>query len=1170
MIGAIRYGRVPKKEEGGAAAPAAPAGTAESGEEKSILEFTMGEPVSVAAGDPIIKGDGGVFINTPIDGTFNGGTAENIEISGIDKSKFGIITSKRVYKKDKQLEKAEDIPKDVTFADIRVEVNFPPDETDGSSPDLTQYLYNFTPNTSVKIKQTEESCVAFLEKNKDNASESTKEKIKKVAGILSKLKGPSKFEKFKKLLASKFTGGIEGFKGLFTKHEIPLPPEVVEGLKEQTEDSKNCSIGATSPDPVTFVVTTAADGTISIKSDSGTNTLQGLFGSLAKKEEDKDKDGDGGEDGKNAGASDNDTTKNQSKSLVPAGNGKPPAGAGEDQGEEEATEEDADNEDAGAGESAGSLDENASSNVSDPLNQGNSPPTAPQPPGKPNVPVRPNRTALLQRTNQRNAAQAEAAAAKESQMKESAVTNLTSNTGPISPEANKQLTEYKTIFDAVVETTVKKYIKYDDEMAAVDPTPKKDPSYPLTSFALVFNNNFNWKANTTDPEYPISSYNLQLKLPALTRIYETRRNLYEAATKIMAKVNEYVTKIIDEKIRIGDAEGATNQRALLLEIIELLKTSEFNDATSEKIFTDRVKKDLGLNVNDFYMNEIWRHLIKPYGDIKRFVEAIINTNSTIRKQIDESIRGKKPGVLTMYKETTTAILSQIGVFLEEDNTQNNVFNDNKIAIAFDILFLLALFKRKEIATSGLGKSKNEYEKIIKLLNLANTRISEFFGILDAKNKIFIGFKKLSTKDNEQIIADFKRLLCDDAATHLYLEDIGKNLPQGELRENVLKLFKLVRETFKQECDKCSTLLNCSGPKLVTFLEKSKEIKGLLNGLRGGIIGSVNREISDLESKITNVIKSAAFSFDLYGVNSTFNEVNFDIVKDKLSRNKSENVSAKLNTQPDATKENTEDNSSQLAVYASVLKNYQDKLPSFTVKAFNSVSMDNLSEGYNRAAAAAAAADADADAISRRKIDAEAKASADEWWAKYRAERTKTEATAKANLPETSAASPPVSGPPQSIATSNIEAVVVDENAAHATGDASSTAPAIPSSTALAAADAPIVQAVALSSADSSSVQQVNPPAAVSHDTSDEEPGEIVDINHIDVDVGGDAAGGAGGDTASTGNVGGKTRRNNPKIKNKQSRKQNKVIYRIPHKSSSYKSKNGRSNSAKSKNTRRHK
>jgi len=53
-------------------------------------------------------------------------------------------------------------------------------------------------------------------------------------------------------------------------------------------------------------------------------------------------------------------------------------------------------------------------------------------------------------------------------------------------------------------------------------------------------------------------------------------------------------------------------------------------------------------------------------------------------------------------------------------------------------------------------------------------------------------------------------------------------------------------------------------------------------------------------------------------------------------------------------------------------------------------------------------------------------------------------------------------------------------------------------------------------------------------------------------------------------VGGKTRRNNPKIKNKQSRKQNKVIYRIPHKSSSYKSKIGTTNSAKSKNTRKHK
>jgi hypothetical protein len=1157
IIGAIRYGRIPKKEESATTAAAVPA---EPAAEKSILDFTKGESVSVAAGDPIIKGDG-VFINTPIDGTFNDGTADNIDIAGIDKGKFGTITSKRVYKKGKQIERTEDIPKDVTFDDIRVEVNFPPDITE-ESPDLTQYLYNFSANTSVKIKQTQESCAAFLEKNKDDDKESTKEKMKKVAALLPKIiSQPSKFEKFKKLLSDKFTGGIVGFKELFKKREIPLPPEVIDGLKEQTEDSENCTIGATSPDPVTLTVTTNPDGTVSIKSSSGPSTLPGLLDSLAKKEEDKDgENGSGGEDGKNTGASSNDTS-------TPANKGKSPAGAGEDEHEQEANNDPQDviEEDASAVVGEGSLDENASSNVSVPSKEGNSLPAAPEPPGKSNVPVRPKNTAaLLQRENDRKAAQTADASAKESQMKSTAVTNITSNTGPIRPEANKPLTEYKTIFDNV-EKTVNGYLNYDVGKTESDQSDKQVPSYPLTSFALVFNNNFNWKENVANQEYPISPYNLQSKLPALTRIYETRRKLYDVAKKIIAKVNEYVTKIIDEKIRIGDAEGTKTQRALLSEIQKLLQTSEFNDATNKQEFINRVKKDLGLNINDFYMNEIWTNFIKPYGDLKRFVEAIINTNSIIRKQIDGFIKQNKASNLDFDKQRSTEILTQIENILDNVNTQNGIFNDNILAIAFDLLFLPALFKRKDIATSGLGKSKEEYEKIIKLLVDGdekinpryigiNTRISEFFRILDAKNKIVIGFKKLSIGDNRQIIDDFKRLLCDDIAKQLfYSTDIGKNLPPGELKQNILTLFKLIRDSFEKECAECSTLLNCSGPKLQTFLEKSKEIKGLLNGLRGGIIGSVNREISDLESKINNVIKSAAFTFNLYGATSTFNEVNFDIIKDKLSRTKIEDVTAKL--QSDVTTENTENTNPRLAIYANALKNFQDILPSFTVKAFNGVTMKKTSDAFRSAT------------IEQRRQ--ELKAQELEQQAKHELDLQKMkELTIIANA---AAAAPP--NP-----TSGV-------SAAPATS-----APATNLTSGVSAAPAPSPNTAVPDPAAGSTAAAPN--TAVPVDVDDDHDlevvhvdDEVVHVGDVNVKVNGPtdisiptispAASSAASPTASPtdnkfGIVGGKTRRNNPKTKNKQTRKQNKVIYRIPHKSSSYKSKIGTTNSAKSKNTRKHK
>jgi hypothetical protein len=661
---------------------------------------------------------------------------------------------------------------------------------------------------------------------------------------------------------------------------------------------------------------------------------------------------------------------------------------------------------------------------------GKSPPAAPA-----HVKGKPKDTAaLLAAEREKKVTQAKTAEEQKLEMTKTAVSNNTSITTPIRPEVDKSLTDYKTIFDNV-ENTVNGYLNYDVGKTDSDPSYKPEPSYPLTSFALVFNNNFNWNANTTDPEYPISPYNLQSKLPALRRIYETRHNLNEASKKIIDNVRKYVTNIIDQQVRTGGPDAnAANQSAFLSEIQKLLQTSEFNDATSEKIFTDIVKKDLGLNINDFYMNEIWTNFIKPYGDLKRFVEAIINTNSIIRKQIDGFIKTEKS--LATYKATTIAILSQIEQILDNVNTQNGVFNNNILAIAFDLLFLPALFKRKYIATSGLGKSKEEYEKIIKLLVDGdekitpryigiNTRISEFLRILNDKKKFFAGFKKLSTQDNQTIINDFKRLLCDDIATQsFYSTDIGKNLPPGELKQNILMLFKLIKDSFERECAECSTLLNCSGPKLQIFLENSKKIKGLLNGPLGGIIGSVTSEISDLESKINNVIKSAAFTFDLYGVTSTFNEVNFDIIKQKLTQTNIEDVRAKL--QSNGTTDNTEDKTSQLAVYASVLKNNQYKLPSFTVKAFNSVSMDNLSEGYNRAAAA-----------SRREIDAAAAADADKWWADKRKEdKAKKAEAAKANLAATSAASsgsiapgPIVSG--ENAATSNIEAVVVDEGAAAA-------------------------------------------------------------------------------------------------------------------------------------------
>jgi hypothetical protein len=540
---------------------------------------------------------------------------------------------------------------------------------------------------------------------------------------------------------------------------------------------------------------------------------------------------------------------------------------------------------------------------------------------------------------------------------------------------------------------------------------------------------------------------------------------------------------------------------------------------------------LSVNINDFYMNEIWRHLIKPYGDIKRFVKAIITQNSTIRTQIDESIRGKKTVILTMYKTTTTEILRQIDVFLQEDNTQNQDFNNKILAIAFDLLFLPALFKRKDIATSGLSKSKEEYEETLKLLKVANDRISKFFKILDAKNKLFIGFNKLSKEDNKQIIINFQGSLCDDIAKQLYSEDIGKKLPQGKLRENVLKLFKLVRETFEQECDKCSTWLNCSGPKLVTFLEKSKEIKGLLDGglvgglVGGGIIGSVIKMISDLESKINKVIKSAAFSFDLYGVTSTFNEVNFDIVKDKLSRNTSEDISAKLNTQPDSTNENTENTNSRLAIYANALKNFQDKLPSFTVKAFNGVSMEKTSDAFRSAT------------IEQRRQ--ELKAQELDQQAKHELDLQKMkELTSIANA----AAAPPnpTSGvAPDPYTNTAVPAPAAGSTAAVDDGDMN--------------LEVVHVDDVHVEDAD----VNVNGPTNIS-------------IPTISPAASTAAVAAASNAAASTATVGGKTRRNKPKSNNKQSRKQNKVIYRIPNKSSSYKFKIGTTNSAKSKNTRRRK
>jgi len=1147
IIGAIRYGRIPKKEESATPAAAVPA---EPAAEKSILDFTNGESVSVAAGDPIIKGDG-VFINTPIDGTFNGGTADNIDIAGIDKGKFGTITSKRVYKKGKQIERTEDIPKDVTFDDIRVEVNFPPDITE-ESPDLTQYLYNFSANTSVKIKQTQESCAAFLEKNKDDDKESTKDKMKKVAALLPKIiSQPSKFEKFKKLLSDKFTGGIVGFKELFKKREIPLPPEVIDGLKEQTEDSENCTIGATSPDPITLTVTTDPDGTVSIKSSSGPGTLPGLLDSLAKKdEEDKNKDKVEGDKGKNAAGD----TANSAKSLNVAGEGEqvvePDANEKAVSGDGGNSGEDDDDDDEGEGAGAGAGEEQLARSPGDAQSKGNSPSEVPAP-----VKTRPKDTAaLLASRRERKVTQAKTAEEQKLEMTRTAVSNTTSITTPIRPDVDKSLTDYKTIFDNV-EKTVNGYLNYDVGKTDSDSSYKPEPSYPLTSFALVFNNNFNWKENVANQEYPISPYNLQSKLPALNRIYETRNNLNEASKKIIDNVRNYVTNIIDQKVRTGGPDAnAANQSAFLSEIQKLLQTSEFKDATNKQNFIDRVKNNLGLNINDFYMNEIWTNFIKPYGDLKRFVEAIINTNSIIRKQIDGFIKQNKASNLNSDKQRSTGILTQIENILDNVNTQNGVFNVNILAIAFDLLFLQSLLKRKDIAISKLRKFKEEYEKIRDLLNLANTRISEFFGILNNKKQFISGLKKISTQDNQTIINEFKRLLCDAGAITLYSKDIGSTLPDGELKQNILMLFKLIKDSFEKECAKCSTLLNCSGPKLQTFLENSKKIKGLIDG----IIRSVNREISDLESKINNVIKTPEFSFDLYGVNTTFTDVNFDKVKAKIDQTTSQVLTDKLDTQIDATQGDAPETKTQIDIYTTALKGLKSLLPSLSVNAFNGVSMDKLSEGSIRAAAAAAAAEAktaaaeaktaaeakaaaDANAAaSRRNIDAAAAADADKWWA----DKRKKDKAAKANLAATSAASSLPIAPGsilsagENAAASNIEAVVVDKGAdADADADANADANA---------------HAHAL---------------------------QTVDIHHVDVSDLNDEDGThrplTNNSPASPagnkfGTVGGKTRRNNPKTKNKQTRKQNKVIYRIPHKSSSYKSKIGTTNSAKSKNTRKHK
>ena len=311
----VQYGKIETPEEkppGPAAAGSntppvstgnGDASTNTKSSKKEEFIISPGDPITVAAGDPIsdVTPPGTVFINDAKKGKFTSKDSNGNITVAFDDTKLTItqpITANRVYKGPITIEDLEETqdPKftKLPLDGVRLIIS---DPLGGSGNPKVEYLFNITSGSEIKINSTLLSVLKFIN-SVDGSVQTLKEEIvKQLTAVLVLLEKfvtdnaskPENLTKLKYLIPKQITNGELGrFKSIFEKGGLTLSDALEKAISDAQPEEK--CVPPVKPDiPIELVVTRNAEGLTTISpaaNTAGSLDLSDFFNQVGTKSED--------------------------------------------------------------------------------------------------------------------------------------------------------------------------------------------------------------------------------------------------------------------------------------------------------------------------------------------------------------------------------------------------------------------------------------------------------------------------------------------------------------------------------------------------------------------------------------------------------------------------------------------------------------------------------------------------------------------------------------------------------------------------------------------------------------------------------------------------------------------------------------------------------------------
>ena len=288
----VQYGKIETPEEkppGPAAAGSnTPPVSTENGDastntkssKKEEFIISPGDPITVAAGDPIsdVTPPGTVFINDAKKGTFTSIDEKGNITVAFDDPKLTItqpITANRVYKGPITIEELEETQAKLPLDGVRLIIS---DPLGGSGNPKVEYLFNITSGSEIKINSTLLSVLKFINSVEGSVQTLKEEIVKQLTAVLDLLEKfvkdnaskPENLTKLKDLIPKQITNGELGrFKSIFEKAGLELSDALEKAISDAPPEEE--CVPPVRPDNfIELTVTTSPEGVTTISPAAST------------------------------------------------------------------------------------------------------------------------------------------------------------------------------------------------------------------------------------------------------------------------------------------------------------------------------------------------------------------------------------------------------------------------------------------------------------------------------------------------------------------------------------------------------------------------------------------------------------------------------------------------------------------------------------------------------------------------------------------------------------------------------------------------------------------------------------------------------------------------------------------------------------------------------------